>query len=84
MGVDHAPYLTHLSDFDHREQIKRGNCRMAVRQVAQNKLGNDKRMDGNVVVLNLPVEFGVSFSKVIDPYRSICKDHFAFARLRGM
>jgi len=72
MGFDHVPHFAHLRNFDHRQQIKRSNRLLPVRQVAKNELGNHKRMDGNGVLLKLPVKCGVSFAKVIDPYRGIC------------
>jgi hypothetical protein len=84
MGFDHVPHIAHLRDFDHREQIKRSNRFLPVWQVAKNELGNHKRMHGNRVSLKLLGECGVSFTKVIDPYRCIGKNHSAFALLRGM
>jgi len=84
MGFDHATYLARLGDFDHREAIKRRNLLFPVWQVAQDQLHSNKWMNGNVVTSKLLIQFGVSFTKVIDPHRRIRKNHFAFVPRRGM
>ena len=68
MGFNHASYFAQLCDFDHRKQIKSSNRLLAVWQDAKSELGNNQRMDGNSVLLQLLVECGVPFAKVIDPY----------------
>src|ERR1700685_2267421 len=84
MSFDHATYFVQLGDLDHWETIKRSNRISPIRQVTENKLGNNKRVDGDVVPLQLLGECGVPFAKVIDPYRRIRKNHFAFALRRGI
>jgi hypothetical protein len=84
MSFNKAPHLVQLGDLNHWEPIKRPNCILPIRQVTENKLGDNKRVSGDVVPLQLLVECGVSLAKVIDPYRRICKDHFTFDLRRGM
>jgi hypothetical protein len=84
VSFDQAPYFVQLGDLHHREPIKRSNCFLSIRQVTKNKLGDNKRVSGDVVPLQLLVECGVSLAKVIDPYRRICKNHFTFDLRRGM
>jgi hypothetical protein len=84
MSFDQAPHLVQLGDFNHREPIKRSSCILPIRQVTESKLGDNKRVSGDVTPLQLPVESGVSLAKVIDPYRRIRKDHFNVDLRRGV
>jgi hypothetical protein len=84
MSFDQVSYLAQLGDFDHREPIKGCNRILPIWHTTQNKLGDNKRVDGDVVSFELFVKGGVPFAKVIDPYRRIGKNHFAFGLRRGM
>jgi hypothetical protein len=84
MSFDQAPYFVQLGDLDHREPIKRRNGILPIRQVTKNKFGDNKRVSGDVVPLQLLVECSVFLAKVIDPYRRIGKNHFTFDLRRGM
>jgi len=84
LGFNHASYFGRPSYFDHRERIKTGDRLLPGRQVAKDQLRNNKRMDGNVVALEMLVEVGIFFPKVTDPYRGIRENHLAFVLRRGM
>ncbi|MEA2542887.1 MAG: hypothetical protein QOH35_4253 [Acidobacteriaceae bacterium] len=62
MSFDQAPYLVHLRDLYHRESIKRTHRILPIRQVTENKLGDNKWVNGDVVPLQLSGECSVSLA----------------------